>query len=102
MAAIEPVEPELVHIGNESPSRQHRLVSEHSPPCVAQIIETLLNRRAVIALALLRRIEGALDVLELAEHLRDWLRAILGKKPHREIGFPDPPFAPAPGMESFG
>ena len=61
-------------------------MAEHPDPSRRQIAEALLDRRAVVVLALLRRVEAAADVLELAEHLRNLIRAAGEETAERGVG----------------
>jgi hypothetical protein len=87
VAAIVPVEPELVHIGDDPPGREDRLGTDHAAPREAQVIEALPDRRSRIALALLIGIEGTANILELAEHLRNSVGCTFAEIADREIGF---------------
>ena len=80
------VEAELVHVGDYRPGRDDRLMAEHARPSCRQISEALLDRRAVVVLALLRRVQAAADVLELAKHLRNLVRAAREEPSERGVG----------------
>ena len=83
---VEPVQPELVHIRYDPPSRQDRVGREHSTSRVAQVIKTLTHRRAVVAFALLRQVEIRSDIFELTKNLRDWLLLFLVKNTNGQVG----------------
>ena len=57
-AAIRPVKPELVHVGDYGPGRNDRFISEHALPCCVEIIEALFYRRARITLAFFAAHQG--------------------------------------------
>lgn len=85
---IEPIEPEFIHICHDSPRRKNRVGTKQAAARIAQIVETLPNRRAVVTFTFLRRIEIRADVLELAQDLGDWFGLTLLKIADREIGAP--------------
>ena len=70
--AVPAIEPELVHAGDDGEARLDGLVAAEVPARVPEIIARLHHRRSVVAFAVLRLVQAALHVLELADHLRDF------------------------------
>ncbi len=69
------VQPELVHVRDEREERLGQAVAVARLPSGLEIVEALLDGRAVVAFAGLFGIETGADVLELAEDLRDAIAA---------------------------
>src|SRR5690606_21333657 len=69
-AAIGPVEPKLVHVGNDRPGRQNGLVAEEAATRCAQVIQALVDGGSIVALSLLRSVERTPYVFEFTQDLR--------------------------------
>ena len=98
--AVPPVQAELVHVGDDRIARLHRLVAEHAPPGVPQIVLGLHHRRSGVALARLWGVEAGSDVLELAHDLRDASRRAVrvhAEPAQRQVGLAPMAALPGPG-----
>jgi hypothetical protein len=79
------VEPELVHVGNQREEGLGERVAVAGLPGGVEVVEALLDGRAVVVFAELASIKAGADVLKLTEDLRDAVAAG-AKFPEGKIG----------------